>query len=87
MLVDRGVVQADNRDRAYHHGGQGHDQEQLVKWLTVNHPVNAYLVNNSGLWYLERPDMPIRKTPMVEDNGLSQTSLLRIRHNQGRSSC
>ena len=73
MLSNSGVVEADDRNRADQQGRSGHDQEQLVEWLTLNHTVNVYLVNNSGLWYLERPDMPIRKTPMVVNIGLSQT--------------
>ena len=80
MLFDRGVVQADNRNRADQQGRSGHDQEQLVKRLTLNHQVSAYLVNNSGLWYLERPDKPIRKTPMVENDALTQTSFSGVQH-------
>jgi hypothetical protein len=78
MLLNSGVIQAEDRNRANQQGRSGHDQEQLVEWLTLNHRVNAYLVNNSGLWYLERPDMPIRKTPMAENNGLTQTSFSRV---------
>ena len=71
MLLDRSVIQADDRNRAHQQRGGGHDQEQLVEGLALNHGMGAYLVNSTGLWYLERPDKPIRKTPMAKNTALA----------------
>ena len=37
MLFNSGVVQADDRYRAYHQGGGSHNQEELVEWLALHH--------------------------------------------------
>jgi hypothetical protein len=37
MLLDPGVIQTEDRNRANHQGGGGHNQEKLVEWLALNH--------------------------------------------------
>ena len=73
MLLDRRVIQADYRNRAHQQRCSGHDQEQLFEGLALYHGMRAYLVNSTGLWYLERPDKPIRKTPMVKNSALAHS--------------
>jgi hypothetical protein len=37
MLLDPGVIQAEDRNCANHQSGSGHNQEKLVEWLALNH--------------------------------------------------